>query len=522
MQRYMLNFRTQELPQAKCDCLIIGCGVAGLMTAIHAAQVGLDVVVAAKDTLEDSNSNKAQGGIAAAFGEDDAPKLHAADTFVAGAGLCREEIVKLVVADGPAAVKDLIELGAVFDRKSDGKLSLGREGCHSRHRILHAKGDATGAEVIRSLLVAVKKYSNIKILEHTYIADVLTQAGRCYGALAIEQGKAVFLRAEAVVLATGGAGRLFAHTTNPEGASGSGLAIAYRAGAELSDLEFVQFHPTALALKDCPNFLISEAVRGEGAILRNAKGKRFMPEYHPMAELAPRDVVARAIFCEMGESKDKQVYLDATQIDGVGKKFPMIAATCQQYGLHIEKQWIPIAPAAHYMMGGVRTDAEGKTNIQGLFACGEAACTGLHGANRLASNSLLEGLVFGRRMAKTICGQKNDRSEDFVWKCDRLDEGPLSIDIAGLQNKMSRYLGIVREAAGLKALQGYLQEQQEVLDGTAALDRKTMEYRNMLTVAELMADAALKRKESRGAHYRRDFTQKEARWQKHIIERWQS
>lgn len=522
MQRYMLNFKTPELPQAKCDCLIIGSGVAGLMTAIHAAEEGLDVIVAVKDTLEDSNSNKAQGGIAAAFGDDDAPKLHAADTFVAGAGLCQEDIVKMVVSDGPLAVKDLIAMGAVFDRKKDGSLSLGREGCHSRHRILHAKGDATGAEVIRSLLAAVKKHPNIKILEHTYIVDVLTRSGRSYGALAIEQNKRVFLRAGAVVLATGGAGRLFEHTTNPEGASGSGLAIAYRAGAELSDLEFVQFHPTALALKGCPNFLISEAVRGEGAFLRNEKGKRFMPKYHPLAELAPRDVVARAIFCEMGEKKDKQVYLDATKIDAVEKRFPMIAATCKQYGLNIEKQWIPIAPAAHYMMGGVRTDAQGKTNIKGLFACGEAACTGLHGANRLASNSLLEGLVFGKRVTTAIREQKDKQIEDFDCQYDCLVEKACSSDVPELQKKMSRYLGIVREQAGLEALCEYLRGQQAALEGTAALGRKAMEYRNMLIVAGLMTDAALKRKESRGAHYRRDFMEKEEVWQKHIIERWQA
>lgn len=467
MQRYLMNFDTRRLPRYEADALVIGSGVAGLTAAWHLARAGKSVLLAVRDTLFDSNTNKAQGGIAASFGSDDNPELHLADTLVAGAGLTDRDIARLVVTEGPEDIRLLAAHGAEFDRTADGRLALGREGCHCRHRIVHAHGDATGAEVARALNAMVAQEARVRPLEHCYVVDLLVHEGCVYGATALLDGKKVVLRARATVLATGGTGRLFSKTTNPEGATGSGLAMAWRAGAEVMDMEFVQFHPTALALDGCPNFLISEAVRGAGAVLRNGKGERFMPKYHPMAELAPRDVVARCIFKEMQESGMDHAFLDATGIEGAAQKFPMIAETCRQYGVDIEHDFIPIAPAAHYMMGGVHTDAHGRTNLSGLYACGEAACTGLQGANRLASNSLLEGLVFGRRVAEDIVAaaaraeaQAAPRAAfcaELFFEEHGLREAAFS-DTARLNREtqvlMTQYLGIRRYAPGiLKAIQ---------------------------------------------------------------------
>ncbi|MGL5269095.1 MAG: L-aspartate oxidase [Selenomonadaceae bacterium] len=518
MQKYMMNFDSRKLPQLSSDCLIVGAGVAGLIAAWYAAERGCRVMLAVKDTLQDSNTNKAQGGIAAVFAADDDTALHAADTLTAGAGICDESIVHLVVEEGRQQVKELMELGAVFDHRPDGRLALGREGCHSRARILHAQGDATGAEVVRSLLARVEAHRNITICEHSYVADLLVTDGCCRGALLLHNGKELgIVRSTAVILATGGCGRLYRHTTNPEGATGSGCAIAYRAGAELTDMEFIQFHPTALALPGCPNFLISEAVRGAGALLLNARGQRFMTDYHELAELAPRDVVARAIFHEMGPEKNIPVYLDAAGVAAVADKFPMIAATCRTYGVDIAREPIPIAPAAHYMMGGIRVDDHGRTNISGLFACGETACTGLHGANRLASNSLLEGLVFGRRAAETIGGQVPALSEEY-WHYAGQGKSFTVKDIEELQNVMTCGLGIVRDAGGLKAAKIALAGMQVVAEGTTANCILDLEYRNMLQTASLIVQAAEKREESRGAHYRLDYPQRLKQWRHHIIE----
>ncbi len=517
MQKYMMNFDSRNLPQLSVDCLIVGAGVAGLIAAWYAAERGCRVMLAVKDTLQDSNTNKAQGGIAAVFAADDDTALHAADTLTAGAGICDESIVHLVVEEGRQQVKQLMDLGAVFDHQPDGRLALGREGCHSRARILHAQGDATGAEVVRSLLARVEAHSNITICEHSYVVDLLVTDGCCRGALLLHNGKELgIVRSTAVILATGGCGCLYRHTTNPEGATGSGCAIAYRAGAELTDMEFIQFHPTALALPGCPNFLISEAVRGAGALLRNASGQRFMPDYHELAELAPRDVVARAIFHEMGPEKNVPVYLDASTVAAVADKFPMIAATCRTYGVDIAREPIPIAPAAHYMMGGIRVDDHGRTNINGLFACGETSCTGLHGANRLASNSLLEGLVFGRRAAETIAGQVPALGGH--WHYAGREKSFAGSDIEALQLVMTRGLGIVRDAAGLKTAEIALAAMQTAVEGSAARCILDLEYRNMLQTARLIVRAAKQREESRGAHYRIDYPQRLNQWRHHIIE----
>lgn len=527
MQRYLMNFDTRSLPVYEAEALVIGSGVAGLTAAWHLARAGKSVLLAVRDTLFDSNTNKAQGGIAASFGSDDNPQLHLADTLVAGAGLTDRDITELVVTEGPEDIRLLAAHGAEFDRTADGQLALGREGCHCRHRIVHAHGDATGAEVARALNAMVAEEARVRPLTHCYVVDLLVHEGHVHGAVALLDGKKVVLRAPAVVLATGGTGRLFSKTTNPEGATGSGLAMAWRAGAEVMDMEFVQFHPTALALEGCPNFLISEAVRGAGAVLRNGKGERFMPKYHPMAELAPRDVVARCIFKEMQEGGMDHAFLDATGISEAARKFPMIAETCRQYGVDIEKALIPIAPAAHYMMGGVHTDAHGRTNVAGLYACGEAACTGLQGANRLASNSLLEGLVFGRRVAQAIAAAEAPEAPraafcaELQFEEHGLRETALS-DTARLNREtqvlMTQYLGIRRYAPGiLKAIQE-LSRLSALREGYAAETAEELDLRGRLIADLLIARAALRRRESRGAHYRMDYPEKSEKWRCHVLD----
>lgn len=523
MQRYLMNFSTRGMNMRHAECLVIGSGVAGLTAACRLAQAGRRVLLAVRDTLTDSNTDKAQGGIAASFGSTDTPELHLHDTLTAGAGLSEEPIARLVVTEGPEDIRWLIRNGAQFDREKDGSLALGREGCHCRNRIVHAHGDATGAEVARTLIAMAKDSPAIHILEHCFVTDLLTENGRCYGAVAIKDNQQLCLRADHTVLAAGGCGRLFLHTTNPAGATGSGIAMAWRAGAVLADMEFVQFHPTALALQGCPNFLISEAVRGAGAVLLNPAGERFMPRCHPMAELAPRDVVARCIFHEMTRAGSDSIFLDASKIGRAAEKFPMIAATCRNYGIDIETQPIPIAPAAHYMMGGVRTDAWGRTNIRGLYACGETACTGLQGANRLASNSLLEGLVFGRRTAAAIGRTHLPQAEPgLIWQESSL-AAPLSEAAANeyaqrICRIMSRYLGIIRDADGLTRGLSLLQELEKKLAGHAAVTPAGLDLNARLTCAVRIAQAALRRKESRGAHYRSDFPEKDDAFCRHFTD----
>lgn len=521
MQRYLMNFSTKDLPVQKTDCLVVGCGVAGLITAWYAAEKGQQVLLMVKDTLQDSNTNQAQGGIASVFGEDDTFALHVADTITAGAGLCDEEIVRMVVEEGHDAVENLMKLGAIFDRDKQGNIALGREGCHSRSRVLHAKGDATGAEVVRSLLAVVTAHPNIVIMEHHYLVDLLVQQGTCYGGLLwCEQNQELLtIRAGSVVMATGGTGRLFVHTTNPDGATGSGIGIAYRAGAVLMDMEFVQFHPTALAFSGEYNFLISEAVRGAGGILRNARGERFMPKYHELAELAPRDIVARAIFQEMKQDGADHIYLDAREIEQVRIKFPMITATCETYGINIQSELIPVAPAAHYMMGGIQVDRNGESNIHQLFACGEVACTGLHGANRLASNSLLEGLVFGRSIAELIARRHFSSNESIEWKCTSLQKKVYHCDVTVMQKVMSRHLGLIRDFSGLAFANEFFAGIHNDIDGTSASCQQDLEYRNMLLAAKLIAQTAAMRQESRGGHYRSDYSRPSAVWQQHILEK---
>lgn len=524
VQRYLMNFDTRQLTVHSVDCLVVGSGVAGMVTAWHAAKAGLSVLLMMKGDMDDSNTNKAQGGIAAVFGDDDAIDLHVADTLVAGAGLCDADIVRIVVEEGREEVKHLIALGAEFDRKADGALSLGREGCHCRSRVLHAKGDATGAEVVRAMKAAILSVPNIAVMEHTYLVDLLTEDGVCRGALVLakESGRLEVIRAGAVVLATGGLGRLFEHTTNPEGALGNGVAAAYRAGAAVMDMEFVQFHPTALVLDGAPNFLISEAVRGAGGVLRNAAGERFMARYHPLADLAPRDIVARAIYHEMKLDGKSSVCLDVSTIGEAGIKahFPMITATCQTYGLDITARMIPVAPAAHYMMGGIQTDRSGESGVRGLFACGEAACTGLHGANRLASNSLLEGLAFGKRIARRIAAAGRQSAKPLDWSCRSLGESrPPLADVGAVRRLMNDCLGLIRDRAGMEKAERALAEHLSAWDHCAAESAADLDYINMLSVCRLIAMAANMRTESRGGHYRGDYPEQREEWQQHIVQK---
>lgn len=522
-EKYMLNFDTRVLRQEEDEYIILGSGIAGLYTALAAALAGGSVTVLTKHTMMDTSTDKAQGGIAAAIGDSDSPMLHREDTLVAGAGLCDREAVAALVNEGPERVRELIGLGAIFDRDSQG-LALTREGAHSQRRILHASGDATGAEIQRVLTQRVRENDRIKVFENHYVVDLLVRENTCYGVLALDRETRLLkvFRGKVVVLSTGGLGRLFEYNTNPEIATGDGIAIAFRAGAEVMDMEFIQFHPTVLTLPGAPRFLISEAVRGEGAFLRNSEGRRFMPGYHDLAELAPRDVVVRAILKEMAATSSNKVYLDLTHLDPEITKcrFPNITKTCARYHLDITVDRIPVAPAAHYMMGGVKTNLTGESSIKGLYACGEVACPGVHGANRLASNSLLDGLVFGGRIVeetRTFLRDYRPRRPEFV--CDWLLE-PARVDFNALrrelQTLMGKKVGPVRSGQGLK-------EALDFFDKWSYLGRhlveKTdeMEVKNMLQVGELVAEAALARRESRGGHYRTDYTDSCSRWQKHII-----
>ncbi|HWI65883.1 MAG TPA: L-aspartate oxidase [Symbiobacteriaceae bacterium] len=521
LKRYLANFDLSRLPQVTCDVLIVGTGIAGLYTALKVREIGR-VIVLTKRKLEESNTEYAQGGIAAAIGTEDSPRLHLKDTLEAGANLCDEEAVKVLVEEGPDCVRELIEFGTQFDKNEEGEYELTREGAHSERRILHARGDATGDEIRRAL--QQKAYDEgIMVYENRYIVDVLTHEGRCVGVLALDdKDRLTAYLARATILATGGAGQLYLNSTNPEVATGDGIAVSYRAGAEIEDVEFVQFHPTALYGEGSPKFLISEAVRGEGALLLNKNGERFMPSYHPRAELAPRDVVARAIVDQMRLTNHPCVYEDAREIPNVEHRFPGIYSACLKRGIDMKTDLIPVAPAAHYIMGGIKTDVDGRTNIPGLYACGEVACTGIHGANRLASNSLLEGLVFGRRIANALIdgGMPPLTSANFCWRmAPAIPDRPVNTLWAEIQQIMWDKVGIARDASGLSEAIGRLEAIVGSLSG-ALQTKKGYQVANLATVALLVARAAKAREESRGGHFRTDFPQRnDEHWKRHIVQR---
>ena len=504
-----------------CDLLVLGSGIAGLRGAVEAARAGWRVLVATKDAPRESNTEYAQGGIAVPLPDPEDRERHLADTLAAGDGLCDEGAVRVLVEDGRRRVEELIAWGADFDRR-DGELDYTREAAHSRNRILHAHGDATGQELERVLSVAAAREERITLLPyHTGIA-LIEEEGRCAGAWLLNEAdnRPRAVRARAVLIATGGIGRLYQQSTNPAVATGDGMAMALRAGLVMANLEFVQFHPTALFLPGAPRFLLSESMRGEGAVLRNAEGQRFAHRYHPMGELAPRDVVTRAIVSEIQAQRGRPVTLDLTHLDPafVKARFPTIYATCLEYGLDITRSLIPVYPAAHYMMGGIETDREGRTSLPGCYAAGEVACTGVHGANRLASNSLLEGLVFGARAAAAALAQPGPEPEPRAVPPLHLS-GCRDIEVVNALRKriaavMWEGVGIVREARGLRAARIELEGLRRTLkDG--CLHRRVLETANMALLGDAMAACAAYRTESRGGHYRKDFPERDdERWRR--------
>lgn len=505
------------------DFLVIGSGVAGLRAAIELASHGR-VIIVTKDIPTESSTEYAQGGVAVALSDEDEVGIHFEDTIKAGDGLCKEDAVKVLVEEGPERILELIEWGAEFDKEGT-KLSFTMEAAHSRRRILHAHGDSTGKELERVLINKVRSSENIHRFQFCTAIDLIVEEGRCLGVYALKDGNIIAVYAKATILATGGAGQVFSRTTNPAVATGDGMAIAYRAGALLEDMEFVQFHPTVLFAPAAPQFLLSEAMRGEGAILRNIFREPFMKNYHPDAELAPRDIVSRAIISEMVRTNSSYVYLDLTHRDAgfVKKRFPRIYSTCLQYDLNITKDLIPVSPAAHYMMGGVRTDLNGATSIEGLYAAGEVACTGVHGANRLASNSLLEGLVYGYRAARAAAESIRGWEDKKIRKTGSPTSQPLNLSISfdtdevrtTLRRLMWEKVGIIRCGESLRIAKEKLSEWQYILDMDFN-SRRGLELKNMLTVASMITESALARKGSVGAHYRSDFKGRGEHWQRHI------
>jgi L-aspartate oxidase len=504
------------------DYIVIGSGIAGLYSALLAIESG-SVLIVTKGGIEDCNTRHAQGGIAAAIGQNDSAELHFKDTITAGDGLCNEEAVRILTDEAPDRIADLIGFGVPFDTL-EGEVALTREAAHSVSRILHAGGDATG-EYIEVTLSEQVRMSPIKVLEYCLATEILLNNGRVCGIKAIDFRSGIIeeYSCKFVILATGGAGRLFKFTTNGDTATGDGIALAYNSGAEIVDMEFFQFHPTALRLPGVSPFLISEAVRGEGGVLRNGEGRAFMTDYSPSGDLAPRDVVARGILFEMRKTGSDRVFLDVTHLPAtkVATRFPRIYRFCLDHGLDITRTPIPVAPAAHYLMGGVKVNTWGETNIPGLFAAGETACTGVHGANRLASNSLLEVLIFSKRIIERS-ELEGPVTEEKPWPVEPHQipsrepyrDAP-ALTLTNLQSMLWDKVGIVRDFNGLYQAAITLSEWERILP--VPTDRLSYELNTMITNARLMTEAAMLREESRGAHYRSDFPAPSEKWKKHII-----
>ncbi len=512
---------------ARADVIVVGSGIAGLTAALRARAIGRTVLLVTKAEVNEGSTRWAQGGIAAALADDDSPEEHLHDTLVAGVGLCDPEAVRILVTEGPAAVRELMGIGARFDRDATGAIALTREGGHHRDRIAHAGGDATGAEISRALVAAVRDDPGIEVVENALALDLLLdEQGAAQGITLHVMGSGQrdgvgAALAPTVILATGGFGQVFGQTTNPYVSTGDGVALAMRAGAEVADLEFVQFHPTVMwlgPLAQGQQPLVSEAVRGEGAVLLDASGSRFMQGEHPMADLAPRDVVAKAIMRRMRAEGSAHVWLDGRALgaDTWLQRFPTILESCRARGIDPVTDLIPVAPAQHYVSGGVRTDLWGRATIPGLYACGEVACTGVHGANRLASNSLLEGLVFARRIVQALEG------DPAVSRPPVPRSGPAGLLPAGvrrsLQQAMDEDAGVLRSAASLNRATDRLREL-----ATAGLGRPSTEdweTTNLHQIATVLARQALARQETRGSHWREDFPDRDdARWRVRLLTR---
>jgi L-aspartate oxidase len=532
VRRYLTQFDTLEVPQRITEVLVIGSGIAGLRAADEASK-SAKVLVLAKGALGETATRYAQGGVAIAADADDSVESHVADTIATGKGLCDKEAVETIISEGPAALRDLMDWGFFFDT-ANGKYDFGKEGGHSKPRILRAHGDETGQALQNLMLKRVEASPSIRTQANTFVVDLLTDEGVCRGALVWNEQRGMeIIWAGAVVLASGGSGRVFRETTNPPIATADGIAMAYRAGAELADLEFFQFHPTTLYIAGASRALISEALRGEGAILRTRGGRAFMKDYHPSAELAPRDVVSRAIISELKKTGTTNVYLDFSHMRDkhIKERFGHLAQLCESFDLDLYEDPIPVRPTAHYQIGGVRTDLQGRTTVERLFACGEVASTGIHGANRLASNSLLEGLVMGKRagvsalkaaQAAARDGQVIPKFMEISFEKYRQHHIVLEDMIASLRSLMWRFCGVERDGKELKA----------ALDEVSfwsryVLDREFhrpegWELQNMLIASVLSIECALKRTESRGVHFRNDFPKTDdLKWKKHTIIRWE-
>jgi L-aspartate oxidase len=524
--RYLVRFHPKRISHVFTDVLIVGGGIAGLRAALE-IKPPLQMIVVSKDVLSQSNSAYAQGGIAGVLDPVDDFSSHAADTIAAGKGLCDEKIVAMVVHEAPDRIQELIEWGAVFDTEN-GELALTREGGHSHRRVAHALGDATGKEVMRALIASARRLPNAEFWEQTFIVDLLTHEGRCRGAVVWnrEHGKTI-IWAKQTILATGGAGQIFRETTNPHIATADGHAVAFRAGALLRDMEFMQFHPTVLYIAGGSRHLITEAVRGEGAYLRDCTGYRFMGDFSPQFELAPRDEVSHAIAVQMEKTRHPCVYLDLSHLDAhlVRERFPHIGKVCADFGLDITRDPIPVRPGAHYMIGGAVVDAEGRTTVPALWAAGEVTSSGLHGANRLASNSLLEGLVFGRSSGRGAAQAAGGLADSFAalalssdWPRGAQDDDVLNlVDLRNsLGAEMWRDVGIRRNRTGLESAERQVDFWKRYVAAREFADPPGWELQNMLLVARLMIAAALARQESRGTHFRTDYPEADPKQAVHI------
>jgi L-aspartate oxidase len=528
LDRYLVPFSFRQVPLYRFDVVVVGTGVGGSAAALAAASAGASVAVVAKSELLESNTLWAQGGMAAVLESPDTFDAHVKDTLKVGCGLSELEAVECVVQGGPEAVRQLLRLGAEFDRRPDGALTLSREGGHSHARIVHARGDATGLEIQRALCGALAGHPGITTFPNTFVVDLLTgPGGRATGILTLNsRGDLVAYAAGHVILATGGGGQIYRETTNPVIATGDGVAIGFRAGAIVRDLEFVQFHPTCLYIAGAARVLISEIVRGHGGVLRDRNGKRFMPEYHPAAELAPRDVVSRAVSTRMVQTNDTSVYLDLSGIqEDPHVLFPGISRICRFFGIDIARDPVPVRPGAHYMVGGLEVDLDGRTNVDGLWAVGECASSGLHGANRMGSNSLLEGMVLGLR-AGTLVGADRREVDLRSIQSRVAEETPkpppgvrvnIPDIIYSLKSLMWRQMGVERTKTGMEDALSKIRFWSRAVGGLGLNEPRSLELVNMLTVAHVATLGALAREESRGTHYRTDFPEIRDDWRVHTV-----